>query len=497
MEKSNSNNEETNSKFSNISKENSSNYIDYSYRIIQSSIFSYISKSENEKLYKFIICPKCCSTPEILFKTTKSINILCNCSKIENDRMEDIINNYIIGNKNIKVKIGDYSCKIHFNKKYEYFCKDCNKNICRDCKVIDDKHSTHELLPFLEYESKFQKIEEKIGKVNENFKEVIKVIIENYKNYPNYNLYKNINNVYNLLNDNTNFDNCEHNENINEIIKWIKIRSPKELSERINNIDKIIEIQIIRQNFYDLSKICNLELTGLKVLNLSENNINDINPLSTAKFENLESLILLKNKIDDKNIDYIKQFKFPKLKTLNFYYNYFTNYKIFDEIKNFKNLEKLYIGSNRFNEKIENIDLKKTKYEFLKLKAIGLTNGVFSEKSIKLISCFEFPELKELYLSGNNLKSLSFLEYLNCPKLEEIWLKDNNIKDYNLIGKLENIKKINLDNNLIDNLEDLKQIKTKKLSISLSNNKIDLKNERTKLLIEELKNIIELNLKYF
>ena len=305
MEKSNSNNEETNSKFSNISKENSSNYIDYSYRIIQSSIFSYISKSENEKSYKLIICPKCCSTPEILFKTTKSINILCNCSYIENDRMEDIINNYIIKNKNIKIKIGDYSCKIHFNKKYEYFCKDCNKNICRDCKVIDDKHSTHELLPFLEYESKFQKIEEKIGKVNENFKDVIKLIIENYKNYPNYNLYKNINNAYNLLNDNTNYDNCEHNENIKEIIQWIKIRSPKELSERIKNIDKKIEIQIIRQNFYDLSKICNLELTGLKVLNLSENNINDINPLSKAKFKNLESLILLKNKIDDKNIDYL------------------------------------------------------------------------------------------------------------------------------------------------------------------------------------------------
>ena len=48
---------------------------------------------------------------------------------------------------------------------------------------------------------------------------------------------------------------------------------------------------------------------------------------------------------------------------------------------------------------------------------LGVTRGVFSDLTIKLISNFNLINLQKLYISGNNLSSLIFVEHLNCKNL--------------------------------------------------------------------------------
>ena len=442
------------------------------------------TKSEDKIL--FIICPKCGQIPKITFNSLKFINISCECSFIKNAYI-DSIQDYFISISNKKIKIDNYTCIYHPHKKFNYYCTDCKANICKYCKIKDDRHKTHDCIRLISFREKYKIIEENIESEKENeknFIDIFKSLETIYNNYPNYSLYETFNELYNFS-----CNKKEDNQNlmIIEVENEIKIKSSKALMENIDNLNKIIIIEIIRQNFYDINDLCNLKFEQLKILNLSENNIQDISPLKNLVSPNLKELILLKNKIDDKNIDYIKDFKFPEIVSLHFYDNFIKDYKFFKEVTIFQKLEVLFIGSNNFIKNIEHINLNEAKYEFKNLKKIGLTNGVFSDESIKLLSCFYFPELQELYLSGNNLSSLSCLDMLICPELNEIWLKDNRIKELSVLNKFKSLKKINLENNLIDKIDYLKQF-TGPVTILLSNNKIDLNNDRNKIIINEIKN---------
>ena len=74
-------------------------------------------------------------------------------------------------------------------------------------------------------------------------------------------------------------------------------------------------------------------------------------------------------------------------------------------------------------------------------------------------------------------------------------MKDNRIKEFSILHKFKSLKKINLENNLIDKIDDLNQF-TEPITILLSNNKIDLNNERNKILINEIKKKLKLILNY-
>ena len=55
--------------------------------------------------------------------------------------------------------------------------------------------------------------------------------------------------------------------------------------------------------------------------------------------------------------------------------------------------------------------------------------------------------LQKLYISRNNLSSLSFLKNVFCENLVSFWAIENNLTDYNDILKLhfkDKIEKINL-----------------------------------------------------
>ena len=203
----------------------------------------------------------------------------------------------------------------------------------------------------------------------------------------------------------------------------------------------------------------------------------------------LEELNLSMNKINDENANELFKLDIPNLSYLNLYYNNLRKYDIFKHMHTFKKLTKLYIGLNKFNKKISEID-DNTIYDCSTIEEIGLTKGVFSDESIDLISKFKFENLKLLYLSCNNLSSLSFVDKLNCKieNLEEIWLTSNDISEYYPLIKYTNLIKIILKDNIINNIDKLvdfvKQFKRLKI-IDFTENEIDKNNKYISEIIEK------------
>ena len=452
-----------------------------------SNNFSYECKIKKT----LILCLRCGKIPTFTFNSFKLININCECLFYENENIEKF-QDFVFTFSTDKIKISTYTCESHIDQKYKYYCPDCKYDICKECIVKDNRHITHSYIPLVICEKEFEKIEE--YKENIYFYDMMEIIKSIYKEYPNSNLYETIKNAYNFLCGNPN----NNDDIIIKPLKMIKIRILRELIESKISTNEIIQIKIIRQNFYNINHLCKLKFPELKILNLTENNIDDISPLQNLISPNLESLILIKNRINDTNIKFIKNFKFKKLNSLSFFNNYLTDYQVFDEVTIFPNLQLLYLGANRFNENIEHIDIKEKKYNFSNLETLGTTRGVFCNETIKLLSCFKFPKLKTLYLSGNNLNNLSFINHIDCPGLEEIWLKDNDLEDYDSLIKFEKLKIINLENNIIKSLENIRKFieKGKLNKINISNNKIDLNNNDNKKLIDEFQSKIELQLNY-
>ena len=153
----------------------------------------------------------------------------------------------------------------------------------------------------------------------------------------------------------------------------------------------------------------------------------------------------------------------------------------------------MFLGENPFEEKeIENY--KNTKFDLTHLKKIGLT-GSFSDKTIHFLSNIKFLNLETIYISRNNLSSLSFLENVNCKNLVSFWAINNNLTNYDDILNLpfkENINKINLKGNKINNIDNLLDFIKHFPNLEeliLLDNPIDKENLKYKQIINEIKNI--------
>jgi Leucine-rich repeat (LRR) protein len=254
------------------------------------------------------------------------------------------------------------------------------------------------------------------------------------------------------------------------------------------------EIEIFAQNFNDLSIFEGKHFPSLKLLKLEENNIRDISPLMTAKFDVLDVLNFARNKIDNRIIDNIKIFDkvFPVLGVLSLYHNYITDYDIFNEINNkIKGLRVLYIGSNNFDE--NTIGKINQNLYFKNLTLAGFTNGVVSDKTVDIFFTYVIIEnLKKLYLDGNNLSSLSFIQKIKfLENVEILWLSNNNFNEYESISKY-NFKKLddfNISNNRINNIKNLEHfigVQKNLTKMYLSGNKFDIFDNENKEILEKV-----------
>ena len=314
---------------------------------------------------------------------------------------------------------------------------------------------------------------------------ILKKLVLQYDKNPYYNLYLTLNNIYDFC---IKMDKSEESNKERKTIIKKRISHKREF-KTLKNDDQIISINIIQNNFYDLEilKNCEKNFQFLEILRLQENNIDDIKVLSQIEFPSLHELNLSKNRLNDKCIQHLKNFKKKDcITTLNVYDNNIKDPNFFTIIKDFIKLKVLYVGHNKFENKFdaESYDFPDT------LKIIGLTIGVFSNESIKEIKKFNFKNLEILYLKGNGLKNLDFIDNLQCKNLKSIWLRNNFIKDYKPLKKLKDtIERINLRNNLISNIEGLdtflEQFKPLNEFV-LSDNKIDLNNSKNSEIIKQI-----------
>jgi Leucine-rich repeat (LRR) protein len=439
---------------------------------------------------KYFICQKCKYFPKIDFISFDKATILCkNCNTIENCYLKYIFKNNIFSEEEEK----DNEQKNNFKKnclkchdhelKYKFYCEKCNKDICKKC-CLENNHCGHKLIIFdsiiFETNVKIESIKDflKANDINQiyndsSFEELITIIINQYKQYPCHYMFGAIENIYQLIKNNN---------------KSLIYYNYKKVKDNIN--DSIQSITLINQNIEDISKITlNKNLSNLEILELQYNNINDLSPLKQADLKNLKHLNLSNNLIDDKNFDYLKNANLKKLFYLDLCSNNLCNFSLFEKIMSFPKLSYLFVSSNKFNEK--NIDRSKNiVYDLSHLKEIGLSNGVFSERSISLLGHFKLDNLKIIYLNNNGLKASSFIENLQCPNLEEIWLNNNNLSDFEPLTKLSNLKRIEINNNNINDIKKLGNFvnKLKNLKkLNIKGNKIELQSENNNIILEEIK----------
>ena len=494
-------------------------------------------------------CKKCNGSiiiDELSYKNKNIyLKITCPCNVVENSDIKSFEDNYIIPEKieddNRKIATSDLFCACDNKSKNSYYCVDSQKNLCNRCIGNEKDHINHTIIDFKDDKieriisnvksMKFDEdkteenddesassdnkgnddnmgvkdnneLEVKKGSLKEdedldNFKNIIKllkILLEQYEKNPYYNLYKSINNVYDFCLKMEESINVE--EDLNIITKK-RIRYKRDFKE-LSSSEKIISINIIKNNFYDLKilrKLSPENLEFLEILRLQENNIDDIKVLSEIEFPNLKELNLSKNRLNDNCIKHLKKFKIKHcIQILNVYDNNIKNPEFFTLIKDFTSLKELYVGHNKFENKFN-----AEKYDFPDtLEIIGLTIGVFSNESINEIKKFNFKNLKTLYLKGNDLNKLDFIKNLTCVNLENIWLRNNFIDDYKPLERFKkSLKRIILRGNLISDIRGLKVFVDQFEQLNelvLSENKIDLNNNKNSEIIDQ---IIKLKKKNF
>lgn len=288
------------------------------------SLSSNFYKNEKSKIknnYR-IICKNCYNFTQIIFNDNNTLNILCDCKKIENMKYNYFMRNYIIKNllKNeneSKIIVDNYCfCEIHY-KPYHYFWPDCSRsynkicgrNLCEDCIRDKNLHSNHKIYSYdnnlfdnVQNIAKFiikhdqkkilnnsenEQLYEHFNGKFEQFLTILKMVLISSKYYFCYNIYNTIISANNYLDK---LQKGYLKSNKNEIIlvqkdvnqkQLINIKEKKEFIYIKNNKyhEKIKSIEIIKNNFNDISILNNTNLIILETLSLPDNNIKDISSL--------------------------------------------------------------------------------------------------------------------------------------------------------------------------------------------------------------------------
>ena len=461
-------------------------------------------------------CKKCFTVPIIKFISTNEIIYTCSCSKNCREKLVYFVQNTIIRiNKKKEEEIyglNVFFCKKHKGQKYFYYCDYCSQHLCRKCVRESNEHIDHciEIFDELMYEAdnNIKYINEKFNLnssffendsddfLNEEDKiiktstliELISIIFNDYNSYTNKSHFKIISNFRQFIDDN---NNKSKDLKELELKKQITVLNRRDLQKNLNNPEFVVEINIIENNYYNITQLCEADLVNLKALNLKGNNISCIEPLLNAKFKSIINLNLSVNKIGDNNIDYFCQLDFDQLSYINLYSNCLTDFNFFRITNNKKlpSLHKLYVGLNKFINSEINI-----KFDSSKIAELGLTKGIFNDESIHIIHNFSFDNLEILFLHSNNISSLSFIEDLELPKIIEFWINSNCIKEYYPLVKYKTLEKIIIRNNNINNIDNLvsfvNSFKNLK-ELDIKGNNIDLNEGKNEDIILKVKKIVK------
>lgn len=201
------------------------------------------------------------------------------------------------------------------------------------------------------------------------------------------------------------------------------------------------DVQTLDLSGFSIENIDGIELfDGLKELNLSNNKIQDLEPLEDMFY--LESINLSGNKrIED--LEPLEELH--SLKYLNLSDN---DIRYVDSLKELEYLKYLNLSKNDISY-IEDFD-DLTYLYYLDLSDNYNIGGLDELSDLK--------NLTTLKLNHTGISSLSFLEDLK--ELTELDLSENSISDLDDLKKLDNLKTLYLNDNSITYIEDLKDLKS-------------------------------------
>lgn len=445
---------------------------------------SSISKSK-KFIPIYILCYLCNQFYSFEIRGSDRINLECGCKFMIDFKLGEFIK-YI--KKHCPKFSDEFGCKKHSKeniiKKIIYYCKDCKDDLCQECltkiaKDINDtgtrkKHSTHTLIDLLDIRQEMEEINKLIEmeknddehSIHDNVKNIIKNLLNQYEKNPSYNAYKSIKKVKKFLNQ------PKEIRKFGEPEEFKKINSIKELKENIKSPDKIYKIKIEididdkknKESMEDLNIFQNKEFKVLKNLKLFNfTNLKDIQALSSCKFPKLKRLIIDNANLSDNIIKIINNLELPEIKFISFYKNKITSPEIFNAIKNFKTLEKFYIGENPIDiNKLQNSNII---YDLPpSLKELGLNNIFTKDTNHFIIDNLNIKNIKILYINADGFISLEIFQKIELH-LEEFWLmgkkekgKLKSIEEITHLTGKESIKKLILISNEIKDIEKLVDI---------------------------------------
>lgn len=206
----------------------------------------------------------------------------------------------------------------------------------------------------------------------------------------------------------------------------------QEINFKNNKIRYFVDLNLAKLEIFDLSynnlcknmiweqnrnKIIKVNLPKLTKLNLSNNEIEDINLLSQFNLESLKELNLNDNEIE--NINALNNMSCGKLKKLFLSNNKINNLNVLNELSFCNNIENI----NLMNNEIINLNILRN-VSLPKLKILNILNNDITDYSV--LRLIFFPKLEVLYAFPNQLDPDNY---------------DKNSDDYkNFISFCNNIK---------------------------------------------------------
>jgi Leucine-rich repeat (LRR) protein len=250
---------------------------------------------------------------------------------------------------------------------------------------------------------------------------------------------------------------------------------------KFNNLK---EINLSENEITNIEPLCNINLPYLELLNLSYNKIINIEPLGEINSRKLQYLFIQNNQIEDFEVFFDNEYhsNFSSLSILRLEEN-----KIKEDSDTFKKLEKKYkdiVISDSYFKRL------KSKYKIIynekddknekKIQIINTNEGDSLLKDLFIIISHKNKNrITKLNLKNNKIVDPSLLNRIQFDSLEELDLSGNNIKNLNFLKgmKAKNLKYLYLDNNYINDLSPLKNYDFKNvfedLTITLRNNNFD------------------------
>ncbi|KAI5587075.1 hypothetical protein BDE02_05G007300 [Populus trichocarpa] len=243
-----------------------------------------------------------------------------------------------------------------------------------------------------------------------------------------------------------------------------------------NTTNRVIELHLFGVNYDDLNAVEDLDLNAslflpfkeLEILDLSFNHL--VGGLKNQGFQvlasglrNLEELDLRYNKFNDSVLSSLSGFSF--LKSLDLSGNMFTGSTSLNGFQvlasGLRNLEELYLSSNKLNDNILS-----SLSGFSTLKSLNLSGNMFTGSTSLNVLASGLRNLEELYLSSNKLNDNILSSLSGFSTLKSLDLSGNMFTGSTGLNGLRNLEILNLDSNdfkesiLIDTLGALPSLKT-------------------------------------